>query len=279
MTLNEIRQILTESDIRLTKSLGQNFLHDSNQLRRIVESGDLSESDSVLEIGPGLGPLTELLLPACGKVFAIEKDERLVGVLRKRFAEESCLELRHDDALRFLKHSQDFDWTEWKLVANLPYSVGSPILVELALSPHCPARMVATLQWEVVKRIKAGPGTKDYGLLSLLLQQGYEVEGHFKVPAGCFFPRPDVASACVCLVRRPVPLLNPEALKLFTKLVKVGFSQRRKVMLKLLRNLWPEAVLLEAFGVAGIQKQVRAEAVSVEQFVQLTKLLEGAALK
>lgn len=278
MNLTEIRQILAESDIRLTKSLGQNFLHDSNQLRRIVESGDLSESDSVLEIGPGLGPLTELLLPACGKVFAIEKDERLVGVLKQRFAGESRLELRHDDALRYLKRSQEHDWSNWKLVANLPYSVGSPILVELALAPRGPARMVATLQWEVVQRIKASPGTKDYGLLSLLLQQGYDVAGSFKVPAGCFFPRPDVASACVCLVRRSVPLLNQEELKLFTKLVKVGFSQRRKVMMKLLRNLWPESALQEAFERADLQAQVRAEAVSVDQFVQLTRTLIASDL-
>ena len=279
MTLNEMRDILAESDIRLTKSLGQNFLHDSNQLRRIVEAGELSEADSVLEIGPGLGPLTERLLPLSGRVLAIEKDARLVDVLRKRFAGVANLELRHDDALRYLKRSVDYDWRGWKLVANLPYSVGSPILVELALAPRCPERLVATLQWEVVQRIKAQPGSKDYGVLSLLLQQGYEPVSHFKVPAGCFFPQPDVGSACVCLVRRANPMLAAHELKLFTKLVKVGFSQRRKVMLKLLRNLWSEPVLMEAFERTAIQPQVRAERVSVDQFVQLTKFLSTTETK
>ena len=271
MTLTEIRQILEDSNIRLTKSLGQNFLHDGNQLRRIVESGQLQCGDSVIEIGPGLGPLTELLIPACKQVLAIEKDERLVSVLAKRLVESQNFELLHDDALAYLRREKEKDWSDWKLVANLPYSVGTPILVELALSPRCPARLVATLQWEVVQRIKAKPGTKDYGVLSLLLQLGYEPVGSFKVPAGCFFPRPDVASACVALQRRQTRLLEGEDIGLYVKLVKVGFGQRRKVMLKLLKNLWPESVIQAAYEQAGIGLQVRAEAVSLAQFVSLTK--------
>lgn len=273
MTLNEMREILESSELRLTKSLGQNFLHDANQLRRIVESGDLDASDSVLEIGPGLGPLTELLLAECGRVFAIEKDGRLVEILKRRFESVSNLELLHADALDYLKKEKDHDWCDWKLVANLPYSVGSPILVELALNPRRPARMVATLQLEVVQRIRATPGQKEYGLLSLLLQLGYVPSGSFKVPAACFFPRPDVASACVTLIRRPVPLLPPEKISDFTRLVKVGFGQRRKVMLKLLRSLWPEDRLVSAYESAGIQPQARAETVTLEQFVQLTEIL------
>ena len=273
MTLNEMREILESSELRLTKSLGQNFLHDANQLRRIVESGELDASDSVLEIGPGLGPLTELLLAECGNVLAIEKDGRLVEILKRRFEGVSHLELLHADALDYLKKGKDHDWRDWKLVANLPYSVGSPILVELALNPRRPARMVATLQLEVVQRIRATPGQKEYGLLSLLLQLGYVPAGSFKVPAACFFPRPDVASACVTLIRRPVPLLLPEKISDFTRLVKVGFSQRRKVMLKLLRSLWSEDRLGVAYETAGIQPQARAETVTLEQFVQLTEIL------
>ena len=277
MTLTEIRQILEESNIRLTKSLGQNFLHDGNQLRRIVETGKLVAEDSVLEIGPGLGPLTEQLIPACQRVLAIEKDERLVSVLSKRFIESENLELIHADALAYLRREKERDWSDWKLVANLPYSVGSPILVELALAPRNPARLVATLQWEVVQRIKAKPGTKDYGVLSLLLQLGYVAESSFKVPAGCFFPRPDVASACVALQRRERPLLVGGDIDLYVKLVKVGFGQRRKVMLKLLKNLWPESALQAAYEQVGIGLQVRAEAVSVEQFVSLAQALSNNA--
>src|SRR5687767_6136377 len=127
MRLSEMRQLLVEQGIQLTKSLGQNFLHDANQLRRIVAAAELTSRDKVLEIGPGLGPLTQALLESAGEVLAIEKDARLVELLRKRFAKAKNLRLIHDDALAFLKREKR-DWHDWKLVANLPYSVGSPII-------------------------------------------------------------------------------------------------------------------------------------------------------
>ncbi len=143
-----MRRVLAEGGIQLTKSLGQNFLHDGNQLRRIVESARLNKTDHVLEIGPGLGPLTERLLREAGEVLAIEKDKRLADVLKTRFASELAgstpcrFRLLHDDALRFVRE-EPFDWSGWKLVANLPYSVASPILVELAESPHRPDQTAA----------------------------------------------------------------------------------------------------------------------------------------
>src|SRR2546426_3824022 len=140
-----MKQILADGGIQLTKSLGQNFLHDANQLRRIAAAADLKKSDKVLEIGPGLGPLTELLLQQAGEVLAIEKDARLVEFLHRRFAEPcSTLRLLHDDALDYLRRTAR-DWSDWKLVANLPYSVASPILVELCRAARGPERMVATL--------------------------------------------------------------------------------------------------------------------------------------
>ena len=138
MRPTEIRQALAERGIRLTKSLGQNFLHDANQLRRIVTAAELTKTDRVLEIGPGLGPLTELLMAQAGEVLAIEKDARLVEFLRQRFGRaEQCPALRlvHGDALDYVSREVR-DWSRWKLVANLPYSVASPILVELASGGH-----------------------------------------------------------------------------------------------------------------------------------------------
>src|SRR5688572_6922842 len=123
MRLSEMRQILDEREIKLTKSLGQNFLHDGNQLRRIVELAELSPVDRVLEIGPGLGPLTEALIPRVQEVLAMEKDERLCNILRERFPN---LRLLHTDALEYLRQNPA-DWSDWKLVANLPYSVASPL--------------------------------------------------------------------------------------------------------------------------------------------------------
>ena len=322
MKLSEMRELLAREDIQLTKSLGQNFLHDGNQLRRIIEAAELSPSDQVLEIGPGLGPLTELLLKNAGEVLAIEKDGRLVEVLHRKFndwiapatvgfseratqfpplpkgegrgegegrqtpicasshskeaksetRETPLLHLLHDDALEYLKR-QPHDWRDWKLVANLPYSVASPILVELAQGERSPKRIVATLQLEVARRLMAQAGDDDYGLLTLLVQLDFEPRDSFKIPAGCFFPQPDVDSTCVILERRAQPLLPEERRRDFHRIVKRAFSQRRKMMLKLLKADWPEAKLTHAFAAAGLSPQTRAEAVSVPQFVALTSLL------
>jgi 16S rRNA (adenine1518-N6/adenine1519-N6)-dimethyltransferase len=269
MKLSEMKTILVERELRLTKSLGQNFLHDANQLRRIVRAAELTKSDKVLEIGPGLGPLTELLIQQAGEVLAIEKDGRLVKVLRERFP---GLDLIHADALDFLR-DEPGDWSEWKLVANLPYSVASPILVELAQAERGPQRMVATLQIEVAKRLTARTGDEHYGLLTLLVQADYEPRGWFRIPASCFFPAPDVDSACICLLRRQPPLLAPGLRELFTKIIKRSFSQRRKMMLKLLREDWPIERLEEAFLKQGLSARTRAEDVSLENFVGLSQAM------
>ncbi|HMP81367.1 MAG TPA: rRNA adenine dimethyltransferase family protein [Verrucomicrobiota bacterium] len=330
MKLSEMREVLERRGIQLTKSLGQNFLHDGNQLRRIVDAAELTKSDKALEIGPGLGPLTELLIERAGEVLAIEKDPRLVEVLRERFGSPLALtpalspgerenaakaqvnpvasepakrgntelpllgeragvreddnqkseigspkfELLHDDALDFLKREQR-DWSDWKLVANLPYSVASPILVELAAGSRAPKMLVATLQLEVAHRLMAGAGDKDYGVLTLLVQLDFEPREWFKIPAGCFFPAPDVDSACVCLVRRKQPLLADEQRKTFVRVVKLAFSQRRKMMTKLLKQDWPAEKLVRAFAELNISPLERAEKLSLEQFVELTTLLSS----
>ena len=267
-----MRSILAEEQIQLTKSLGQNFLHDGNQLQRIIQAGEVSAKDQVLEIGPGLGPLTELLMARARSVCAIELDNRLVKFLQKRFANAPNLELINADALAYLR-TNPRDWSEWKLVANLPYSVASPLLVDLALNPQGPKRLVATLQIEVAQRIIAKADGDDYGQLSLFLQLNYESSGWFKIPSGSFFPEPDVDSACITLVRRTVPLLPNELIKVFLRIVKLGFSQRRKMMLKLLRMNWPLERLSPALEAAGVSPMARAESVTLEQFVILTQML------
>ena len=291
MTPTAMRQLLEKRGIRLTKSLGQSFLHDANQLRRIVAAAELTKADRVLEIGPGLGPLTELLVESAGEVLAIEKDFRLVEVLKERFNTGQAsgvspalpdeqngtggtpvLRLLNDDALDYLRREAR-DWSEWKLVANLPYSVASPILVELAQGGRGPWCMVATLQLEVAKRLMAKARNSDYGLLTLLLQLDYEPRSWFKIPASCFFPEPDVDSGCVCLVRREQALLAQEARATFSRVVKRGFSQRRKMMLKLLKQDWPEPRLTAEFERLKLSPQIRAEEVSLEQFAQLAQAL------
>jgi len=275
MKLSDMRDLLAKRDIQLTKSLGQNFLHDAHQLERIVVSAELTREDKVLEIGPGLGPLTELLLQKAGHVFAIEKDVRLVEVLHERFDSKlktKNLELLSADALRFLA-DEPRDWSAWKLVANLPYSVASPILVELAAGVRAPKKIVVTLQMEVAQRLMAQADDDHYGILTLLVQLDFAPKSFFKIPPGCFFPAPDVDSACVILDRREQPLLPENLRAMFRRLVKLSLSQRRKMMLKLLKQDWPKEKLEAAFAELKISPQERAEKLSLEQFVELTKLL------
>jgi 16S rRNA (adenine1518-N6/adenine1519-N6)-dimethyltransferase len=285
MKLSDMKQILGTEGIQLTKSLGQNFLHDANQLRRIIATAEVDGRDKVMEIGPGLGPLTELLLGQAAEVLAIEKDARLVKILRRRFpgaleaagaGRPPVLRLLHADALEFLKQ-ENRDWSDWKLVSNLPYSVASSLLVELAQARLGPQRMAATLQLEVARRLMAQASDEDYGVLTLLVQLNYSPAAWFKIPATCFFPQPSVDSACVSLVRRPQPLLPPDQKEVFVRIVKRSFSQRRKMMFKLLKQDWPLERLTLAFARLDLPLgiQTRAETVALEHFVQLTKILCG----
>lgn len=304
MKLSEMRQLLAAHGIQLTKSLGQNFLHDANQLRRIVDLAEVKPGDRVLEIGPGLGPLTGELLARGAEVLAIEKDARLVDLLRERFHTEAItslhavdtvaadpaaaspaneagpaqprLRLLHADALEVFR-DEPRDWSGWKLVANMPYSVASPILVELARTERGPERIVVTLQLEVLRRLLAGPGDGDYGVLTLLVRLGYTPGEWFKIPPDCFFPAPEVDSACVCLSRDPRPLLPTGQRRAFARLVKLAFSQRRKKMFKLLKTAWPAVQLEAAFAALGLDPLVRAEKLSLDQLLRLTTQLARAA--
>lgn len=276
MKLTEMRQILSAGQVQLTKALGQNFLHDGNQVRRMLAAAELRASDRVLEIGPGLGPLTELLAEQVSHVTAIETDRRLIQILAERFATTRNLTLIHADALAYLR-TDPTDWSSWKLVANLPYSVASPLLVELARTDRGPERMVFTVQLEVARRLAATADDADYGQLSLLVQLRYLSRGWFRIPATCFFPVPRIDSACVTLTRREPPLLGPDVTTTFTRVVKRAFAQRRKMLVKLLKEEWPVATLSAALDRLQLRSGVRAEQVTLEQFVQLAQLLHPVA--
>ena len=272
MNKTDIRETLDEESIRLTKSLGQNLLHDQNVLRRIAKAGDLSPTDKVLEIGPGLGALTEHLLPAVGQLTAIEMDRRLESRLRERFGNEPHFDLQHCDALKFFQKPIT-DWSDWKLVSNMPYSVASPLLVDLAAMPNGPERLVVTLQLEVAQRLCAVPGTKEYSKLTLLVGCRYEAGEMFRISPHCFFPEPRVDSACLTFHRRAEPLFADELYKPFKTVVKRAFSQRRKMMRKNLKGGWPEDRIDAAMNGVGLDEKIRAEKVTLAQFVELTQRL------
>ncbi|MCC6231871.1 MAG: ribosomal RNA small subunit methyltransferase A [Verrucomicrobiales bacterium] len=276
MTLGEMRSLIASEDLRLTKSLGQNFLHDGNQVRRIIALSGVTPGDHVLEVGPGLGPLTEELLAQGARVIAVEKDQRLAQLVQKRLGHHPSLTIHHADAMDWLRDTPELP-PGTRLVANLPYSVGSAILVELASRADPPRSLTATLQTEVVGRVRAQAGTEEYGVLTLLLGRVYTVAGAFRIPASCFFPAPKIESSCVHLLRRDRPLLEGTDAEAFVRLVKLAFSQRRKQLRKTLRGVWPEEFLAGVWRQLDLREDVRAETLPLERLADLARLLPALA--
>jgi 16S rRNA (adenine1518-N6/adenine1519-N6)-dimethyltransferase len=267
MKLSEIDATLREIRVSPVKTLGQNFLHDRNLARWIVEKADLSSDDYVVEIGPGLGALTEFILESGARVLAIEKDQRLVEFLQKRFA-GSRLEVIHGDALDFDLRSL-FAEPRVKLLGNLPYYISSQLLLKFTKYPSPISLWLLMLQKEMAKRISAAPGTSDYGALSLVVQLQYRVEFLRTVPATVFLPEPEVDSAFVRIAPRLPDELPPHDPETFFRLVRQGFSQRRKQLRNLLREEIPDWE--EAAGEVGFDPRARAEQLSLEQWIALSE--------
>ncbi|HMJ07178.1 MAG TPA: 16S rRNA (adenine(1518)-N(6)/adenine(1519)-N(6))-dimethyltransferase RsmA, partial [Chthoniobacterales bacterium] len=275
MKLSEIEATLREIRVSPVKTLGQNFLHDRNLAQWIVARAELTSDDYVVEVGPGLGALTEFALAAGARVLAIEKDARLANFLRERFPTER-LEVVRGDAL-------DFDVRRLlaeprvKFIGNLPYNISSQILLQFTKYPSPISLWLCMLQKEVARRLSALPRTGDYGALTLLVQSHYHVEYLRTVPASVFLPRPEVDSAFVKLTPRAATDFPPYDDKMFRELVLRGFSQRRKQLQKLLRADiadWPAAC-----QAGGFDPKARAEELSLAQWIGLTRLAlpEGEA--
>lgn len=260
----EVRALLDRLDFKPSRVLGQNFLIDGNILRIMLDAAALAKTDAVLEVGPGLGVLTGPLIERAGRVVAIEKDDVLYAHVRDTLGGATNFSLLHADAL-------DVDLAGWlagglnKVVANLPYSVGTRILVDLCHAPTRPERMVVTVQREVADRIVAQPGSKDYGVLSVFAQTDYAVSLHKVVARTCFFPVPQVESAIVLLVRQPreAPLKNESV---YRALVKRCFEQRRKQLGSLVRDH-------AAIARANLDPKQRPETVSVKDWIVLANEL------
>ena len=227
MTLSEIRQHLARLGVRPSRRLGQNFLHDQNLARRLVELAEINQNESVLEIGPGLGALTEHLVQRNVPLTLIEKDRRLAGFLRDRFP---CVRVVEGDALEKIL---DFGFriSDFVVIGNLPYSIASPLIVRLCESGLRPARMLFTVQREVAERLTAAPRTRDYGMLTLLTRSFYEIAIARRLPPSVFWPVPEVASAVIRMTRCEKSIFPEAAIEQrFREIVKRAFQKRRKTM-------------------------------------------------
>src|SRR4030095_4017949 len=234
MKLSDIRATLKEIGVSPVKTLGQNFLHDQNLARWIVDQAKITPEDYVVEIGPGLGALTRFLLEKGAHVLAIEKDARLAKFLRSRFGDER-LEILNTDALKF-DPCVLFAHRRVKLIGNLPYNISSPLLLKFLERPSPIYLCLLTLQKEMAMRLSASPCTHDYGALTLRVQMHHRVKYLRSVPSSVFLPRPDVDSAVVRLEPRDLLELPEHDDELLLKLIRIGFSQRRKQLKKLLRE-------------------------------------------
>jgi 16S rRNA (adenine1518-N6/adenine1519-N6)-dimethyltransferase len=281
MKVPEIKALMARYGLRPNKALGQNFLVEPAYLARIVEAAELAPGETVLEIGPGLGPLTERLLEIAGQVIAVELDSGFIEVLTKRFGHYPHFSLHHQDILRtdiagLLAAAPEEKRPRYKCVANIPYYITSAVIRHLLESEVVPDLIVLLVQKEVAQRITAAPG--DLSLLAIGVQFYGEPEIVATVPAGAFYPAPQVDSAILRVrpyAERPHTLADPD---LFWAVVKAGFGQKRKQLKNSLSANLPQfrgSDVTRALETAGIDTTRRAQTLTIQEWVALYEAFEG----
>ena len=261
------------------KKFGQNFLIDNNILEKIIEAAQITKDDCVLEIGPGIGTLTQRLAEEAGEVIAVEIDKNLIPILNETLADYDNVTIINDDILKvdINKIVEERGERPVKVVANLPYYITTPIIMTL-FEKHVPLHSVTIMvQKEVADRMKVGPGTKDYGALSLAVQYYAKPEIVTKVPAACFMPRPNVDSAVIRLTRyEDTPVKADDEAWLFA-VIRASFNQRRKTLANGLANAGNLSInrqqVEETLAEMGLPTSVRGETLILEQFSELANRL------
>lgn len=275
MTITEIKHAAAAIGMTPSRSLGQNFLFDQNLARWIVAQLDIQPGDHVVEIGPGLGSLTEFLASTGATVTLIEKDDRLIEHLRARF-ESPGVEVVHGDAIEF-DTRRLLGRGPLKIVGNLPYYVSTPIIGRFADPVLAPARMIFTLQRELAERLNAKPRTKEFGAMTICLGRRWKAQYLRTLPASVFYPEPKVESAVVMLEPRAREETPPCDDALFDRLVRGGFSERRKQLRKNLERIEPGPDWRAHIRSLGLAETVRAEELDLALWTQLTRAIDAAA--
>ncbi|KMY48151.1 16S rRNA (adenine(1518)-N(6)/adenine(1519)-N(6))-dimethyltransferase RsmA [Peribacillus loiseleuriae] len=276
------QEILKKYGFAFKKSLGQNFLIDTNILRRIVDYAELNEESGAIEIGPGIGALTEQLAKRSKKVTAFEIDQRLLPILKDTLSPYDNVTVIHEDILKADVEkviAEEFAGIDdVMVVANLPYYVTTPIILQL-LTENLPIRgLVVMLQKEVADRIAAKPGTKEYGSLSIAIQYYTEAETVMIVPKTVFMPQPNVESAVIRLMKREKPIVEVKDEEFFFTVTRSSFAQRRKTILNNLTSQLPDGKskkdqILSALEQTGVDPTRRGETLSIEEFGRLSDAL------
>lgn len=272
-----VKEIIDKYNFRFSKSLGQNFLIDGNVLRRICEEGQVSKEDDILEIGPGIGTLTEELSYRANKVVAVELDKSLIPILDETLAQCLNVEILLGDILKLdlpKLFNEKFEKENIKVIANLPYYITTPIIVRFLEEELNIDSILVMVQKEVAERMKASPGTKVYGSLSVFIQYYTEPEIVLTVPKTAFMPQPNVDSAVIKLKIRKekIELKDKE---IFFKVVKAAFSQRRKTVLNSLSSglKVDKDIIKSVLEKADIDSKARAENLTIEDFSKIGSIL------
>lgn len=266
-TLNLVKAVLKKHGLAPIKRLGQNFLIDANIARKSLQLGHIEKTDTVVEIGPGLGALTQLLLKKGCRVFAIEKDAGLFRYLESELKHDR-LQLMHEDAMNAPIASCDAEEREFKIVANLPYAISTHWL-DAVLSGRLPSHMVLMLQKEAAERFVASAGTGNYGPISIFLKAAYEVESKHSVGPQCFYPQPEVGSALLSLKLKDRPLVFPSTTM---EGIRTIFRKRRKQINSILgKEVLGEifASWLDELKASGLKPETRPEAIEEEDWQKL----------
>ena len=274
-------QTIQKYGFQFQKRYGQNFLIDGHVIGKILRAADISEEDTVVEIGPGIGTLTQYLAEAAGKVFAVEIDEKLLPILADTLSSYDNVEVIHRDILKCDLAALLGEGRTCKIVANLPYYITTPIIMGL-LEGHVPAESITVMvQKEVAERMAAAPGSKIYGALSLAVQYYADTYLAANVPPNCFMPRPAVGSAVIRLTRREKPPVEVRDEAWMFRLIRASFNERRKTLVNGLRNEPSLGITKEeaeeALAGMGLSPTVRGETLSLEQFAELSDRLHSLA--
>ena len=281
------KAVLERHGFTFKKSFGQNFLTDTNILQKIVDTAEIDDQVNVIEIGPGIGALTEFLAERAAEVMAFEIDHRLVPILADTLRDFGNVTVVNEDILKvdLAQHIQNFKNPDLpiKVVANLPYYITTPILMHLIESGIPFSEFVVMMQKEVADRISAQPNTKAYGSLSIAVQYYMTAKVAFIVPRTVFVPAPNVDSAILKMVRRPEPAVEVEDESFFFKISKASFTHRRKTLWNNLTGYFGKTEevkdkLTKALDQAGLSPSVRGEALSLVEFASLADALKGQGL-
>ena len=272
--------VLQKYHFNFQKKFGQNFLIDPHVLDKIIGAAGITKDDMVLEIGPGIGTMTQYLSCAARRVVAVEIDKNLIPILEDTLQGFDNVEVINEDVLKLdlAKLAQEKnDGKPLKVVANLPYYITTPIIMGLFENQVPVSSITVMVQKEVADRMQAGPGTKDYGALSLAVQYYASPYIAANVPPNCFMPRPKVGSAVICLTRYQKPPIQVEDEKLMFRIIRASFNQRRKTLANGMKNSpeldYTKEQIEGAILSTGQKMNVRGEALTLEEFAQITNYL------